>query len=208
LEITMSKLMQLLRGNTPQTEDALRQSTSLTMAYLLERNRRFEHFLLQKLTELESRVAAQGARFDGEGAARDEPEVEAGEAWDTAPDEGVMAEAETPLVSLVEGRLFGAPEATIQVEDSEWDVEDYDTSAGMPDEAAPSLQGAFNLAAEVDAAVESELETPDRDVVEKAGPEAVETRTQPAWLEVFDDGQVDDAWEGDELNSGQVEDWT
>ena len=48
--------------------DAIRQSTSLTMAYLLAQNRKFERYMRQKVEELEARVAAQQARL----AAREE----------------------------------------------------------------------------------------------------------------------------------------
>ena len=43
--------------------DAIRQSTSLTMAYLLEQNRKFEAYMRGKVEELEARVAAQQARL-------------------------------------------------------------------------------------------------------------------------------------------------
>ena len=50
-----------LRGSG---DDAIRQSTSLTMAYLLEQNRKFEAYMRQKVVELEARVAGQQARLE------------------------------------------------------------------------------------------------------------------------------------------------
>ena len=44
------------------SNDAMRQTTSLTMAYLLEQNTCFEAYMRQKVEELEARVAAQQAR--------------------------------------------------------------------------------------------------------------------------------------------------
>lgn len=56
----MSKLLSLFgrRGSHIGT-DAIRQSTSMTMAYLLEQNRKFESFMRQKVEALEGRVSAQ-----------------------------------------------------------------------------------------------------------------------------------------------------
>ena len=54
------KLFNALRGGS--NKDAMRQTTSLTMAYLLEQNARFEMFMRQKVGELEAIVAQQQAR--------------------------------------------------------------------------------------------------------------------------------------------------
>lgn len=54
------KLFNALRGGS--NKDAMRQTTSLTMAYLLEQNARFELFMRQKVGELEAIVAQQQAR--------------------------------------------------------------------------------------------------------------------------------------------------
>lgn len=54
------KLFNALRGGS--NKDAMRQTTSLTMAYLLEQNARFEVFMRQKVNELEAIVAQQQAR--------------------------------------------------------------------------------------------------------------------------------------------------
>ncbi|GIK38038.1 MAG: hypothetical protein BroJett011_18710 [Chloroflexota bacterium] len=56
----MSKLLSLFnRRGSQSSTDAIRQSTSMTMAYLLEQNRKFEFFMRQKVEELEGRVSAQ-----------------------------------------------------------------------------------------------------------------------------------------------------
>lgn len=54
------KLLNALRSGG--NKDAMRQTTSLTMAYLLEQNARFEIFMRQKVDELEAIVAQQQAR--------------------------------------------------------------------------------------------------------------------------------------------------
>jgi|GEM_PF-7082876 len=46
-----------------QKKDPMRESAALTTVYLLEQNQKFEHFMRQKVDELESRVAAQQARL-------------------------------------------------------------------------------------------------------------------------------------------------
>lgn len=53
-------LLDALRGDN---NDVMRHSTSVTMAYLLAQNRKFEAFMGQKAEELEARVAAQQARL-------------------------------------------------------------------------------------------------------------------------------------------------
>lgn len=55
----MGKLTGLFSRGGTNTSDVIRQSTSMTMAYLLEQNRKFEAFMRDKVAELEGRVAAQ-----------------------------------------------------------------------------------------------------------------------------------------------------
>jgi hypothetical protein len=55
-------ILDALRRNPTGQADAMRQTTSLTMAYLLEQNRQFEAYMREKVAELEARVAAQQAR--------------------------------------------------------------------------------------------------------------------------------------------------
>lgn len=55
-------LFNALRGGGKGQTDAMRQTTTLTMAYLLEQNRQFEAYMREKVEELEARVAAQQAR--------------------------------------------------------------------------------------------------------------------------------------------------
>ena len=85
----MSKLMGLFRsGANGSNTEAIRQSTSMTMAYLLEQNRKFESFMRQKVEKLEERVSAQLIRdeiedddyevdrVDPAGETQDEPVLE------------------------------------------------------------------------------------------------------------------------------------
>jgi hypothetical protein len=57
----MSKLMQLLRGSRIPDERARKSNTLSTIADLMERNRRFEVFMRQKVAELERQVAEEEA---------------------------------------------------------------------------------------------------------------------------------------------------
>jgi hypothetical protein len=69
-----------LRGAGP---DAMRESASLTTAYLLEQNRKFEAFMREKIAQLESRVTVQHSRLSLKSleaeAHEDEPEWPAGD---------------------------------------------------------------------------------------------------------------------------------
>jgi hypothetical protein len=56
----MGGILDALRGGG---NDAIRQSTSLTTAYLLEQNRKFEAYMREKVAALEGRVAGQQARL-------------------------------------------------------------------------------------------------------------------------------------------------
>jgi hypothetical protein len=75
-------------------KDAMRQTTSLTMAYLLEQNARFEAFIRQKVDELEAIVAQQQARhMEVDPASEEIPEPEP---W-SEPEEGEIAPAAAEL---------------------------------------------------------------------------------------------------------------
>jgi hypothetical protein len=75
-------------------KDAMRQTTSLTMAYLLEQNARFEAFMRQKVDELEAIVAQQQARHaEVDPASEEIPEPEL---W-PEPEEGEVAPAAAEL---------------------------------------------------------------------------------------------------------------
>ncbi len=87
------KLLNALRGGS--NKDAMRQTTSLTMAYLLEQNARFETFMRQKVEELEAVVAQQQARH----AEADETRLEA-----PAPEETNAAEPGQTPAGLAETR--------------------------------------------------------------------------------------------------------
>jgi hypothetical protein len=83
-----------LRGNR---EDAIRQSTSLTMVYLLEQNRKFEVYMRQKVAATEAQVAGQQARLEQAHLEQSPPPVEE-EADDFVLDE--PAEATDPGVEF------------------------------------------------------------------------------------------------------------
>ncbi|MBE7556668.1 MAG: hypothetical protein HS126_36930 [Anaerolineales bacterium] len=74
-------------------KDAMRQTTSLTMAYLLEQNARFETFMRQKVDELEAIVAQQQARHAEVDPASEEVE----EPW-PEPEEEEVAPAAAEFV--------------------------------------------------------------------------------------------------------------
>lgn len=82
------KLFNALRGGG--NKDAMRQTTSLTMAYLLEQNARFETFMRQKVGELEAIVAQQQARHATAELTGSEPEE-----WGRP---GAGVEEESPVV--------------------------------------------------------------------------------------------------------------
>lgn len=65
-------ILDALRRTNAGSTDAMRQTTTLTMAYLLEQNRQFEAYMREKVEELEARVAAQQARASVKVEAADE----------------------------------------------------------------------------------------------------------------------------------------
>ena len=65
----MSKLIDLLKGSGRGGNDAIRRTTTETMAHLLERNRKFEAFLVEKLAELEKRITPKLTDDPGDDAA-------------------------------------------------------------------------------------------------------------------------------------------
>ncbi len=72
----MSQILNLLRpGRGNGQAEAIRQSTSLTMAYLLAQNRKFEQWMREKVAELEERVAGERTHQANEVEA-EEPEWE------------------------------------------------------------------------------------------------------------------------------------
>jgi hypothetical protein len=112
----MSKLLSLFsRGGSQSSTDAIRQSTSLTMAYLLEQNRKFEFFMRQKVEELEERVSAQqqtrqGLEYEDE---VDDHEIDRVEEVD--PDRGEPAVL-APITSADVDEPFGSPVVPLSAE--------------------------------------------------------------------------------------------
>ena len=131
--------------------DAIRQSASLTMVYLLEQNRKFEAYMRGKVGELEARVAAQQARLA----------VVEGEAEESAAPSALLVDEVSPLppeaaapggddLAVKEAASFGA--MAVEAEES-----------GAPPEPA-AAPGGDDLFAEERAALEREAEE------EEAGP--------------------------------------
>ena len=88
----MSKLLALFKknGSGVKDEDALRGATNTAMAHLLERNRKFELFLMEKLADLEKRSTPSPASAPG-GAAG-----EGGDAFFDLYDSVLPGEEEDP----------------------------------------------------------------------------------------------------------------
>ncbi|MCQ3979056.1 MAG: hypothetical protein DPW09_37010 [Anaerolineae bacterium] len=105
----MSKLLSLFsRGGSQSSTDAIRQSTSMTMAYLLEQNRKFEFFMRQKVEELEGRVSAQQQTrqdLDYEDEADDDHEIDRVEEADQDQGEPTLP---APITSADIDEPFGS----------------------------------------------------------------------------------------------------
>ena len=87
--------------------DAIRQSTSLTMAYLLEQNRKFEAYMRGKVEELEARVAAQQARLAAAETEADESDMPPAPLVDEASLEATALGGEDLAVEVEEVVSFG-----------------------------------------------------------------------------------------------------
>jgi hypothetical protein len=98
-----------LRGSG--TKDGMRQTTSLTMAYLLEQNARFEAFMRQRVEELETIVTQQQARVS---MGQEETQPANGE--ETWPEEDDWSQedgwSEAEEETTVTAGDFGAAETT------------------------------------------------------------------------------------------------
>jgi hypothetical protein len=106
-------------------EDAIRQSTSLTMAYLLAQNGKFEAYMRSKVEELEARVAAQQARWTG-----DDLEV----AWDDAMTVDVEGEG------LLEERSVDAEDEAAEIAVDEKPASPFAEEEWEPAGEPPSWQ--------------------------------------------------------------------
>jgi len=105
----MSRLLNIFRGGDAASHtEAMRQSTSLTMAYLMEQNRKFELFMREKVELLESRVAAQSTR--------DGFELDDGDEIDVDPDETAaeMAAEARPVAPAASADLLEDEDEPLQ----------------------------------------------------------------------------------------------
>lgn len=102
----MSKLLSFLnRNNTDDNTDAIRRTATATMAHLLERNRKFELFLVEKLAELEKRTGP-GRQAQEPASSPDDsfaplanPQAEEPEpAWDSSLDDDELFAPRSSLV--------------------------------------------------------------------------------------------------------------
>ena len=146
--------------------DAIRHSTSLTMAYLLEQNRKFEAYMRGKVEELEARVAAQQARLAAVETEADESDLPPAPLVDEASLEATALGGEDLAVEVEEVVSFGMVAMGGEVPAEE-------TGALPEPEAAP---GEDALVVEEGAAFEMEAE-------EEAGPpswQAMLVGTPPA----------------------------
>jgi hypothetical protein len=107
-----------------QGAEAMRQSATLTTAYLLDQNRKFEAFMRARIAELEGRVAGQQARL----TARTEEDIDVAE----EPPAEVPAE-DIPRVDVEQPVAFFDQE-------NAWDgPEEVESGAPNPHESPPEV---------------------------------------------------------------------
>jgi hypothetical protein len=73
-------------GRRNQSKDPMRESAALTTVYLLEQNQKFEHYMRQKVDDLEARVAAQQARLSTREQTEEQELWAALESFEAIPD--------------------------------------------------------------------------------------------------------------------------
>lgn len=151
----MSKILDLFRGsNDDGTTDAIRRTATETMAHLLERNRKFEMFLEEKLVNLERRSSPKGVSG--------EPSVVPDDQFLDFYEAATQPEAEPPeeggAEPLMRARAFGETVATppvvvppLRTDDNDDDhsptlpAGDDETVAITPPETVPEWQAMFGL---------------------------------------------------------------
>lgn len=107
----MNKLFSGFRANDT---DSIRQSASMTMAVLLDQNRKFEVFMREKVSELETRVTAQQARLSEEPSAYSSQRSDVPEEDDLLSEFGVEAD---PAVSDQRSALPEADDFSAEPDD-------------------------------------------------------------------------------------------
>jgi hypothetical protein len=133
-----------------QSAEAMRQSATLTTAYLLEQNRKFEAFMRARIAELEGRVAGQQARL----TARTEQETGAA---------GELGEEEASLAAQA-GVRDVIPQVSIEplaaLGEDDWD--EPPVEANEPSDRLAELKSS--------PPTPEGVEAPDRDEAEEAIP--------------------------------------
>ncbi|MCL4299181.1 MAG: hypothetical protein KJ077_25820 [Anaerolineae bacterium] len=127
----MSKLLSLFSRSGNSNTDAIRQSTTMTMAYLLEQNRKFEFFMREKVERLEQLVSSQQqTRADFDEAYEDDfIETEIGdEETDDRSDESDLSPRK-PITALVEDELLTDPTPSVELPEPLTNLEITSSSA-------------------------------------------------------------------------------
>lgn len=127
----MSKLLSLFSRDGNSNTDAIRQSTTMTMAYLLEQNRKFEFFMREKVERLEQLVSSQQqTRADFDEAYDDDLiETEIGdEETEDGSDENDLS-LRRPITALVEDELLTLPSPSVELPEPRANLEIASPSA-------------------------------------------------------------------------------
>lgn len=127
----MSKLLSLFSRDGNSNTDAIRQSTTMTMAYLLEQNRKFEFFMREKVERLEQLVSSQQqTRADFDEAYEDdfiETEIDDEETEDGS-DENDLSPRRS-ITALVEDELLTVPSPSVELPELRTNLEIASPSA-------------------------------------------------------------------------------
>ena len=127
----MSKLLSLFSRDGNSNTDAIRQSTTMTMAYLLEQNRKFEFFMREKVERLEQLVSSQQqTRADFDEAYEDDfIETEIGdEETEDGSDENDLS-LRRSITALVEDELLTVPSPSVELPELRTNLEIASPSA-------------------------------------------------------------------------------
>jgi hypothetical protein len=148
-----------------QASEAMRQSATLTTAYLLEQNRKFEAFMRARIAKLEGRVAGQQARVTARA------EQETGGDWEPGEEEASLA--------AQAGVRDAIPQVSIEplaaLDEDDWDEPPVEANE-PPDRLAELKSSPPTL---------EDVEAPDRDKAEEQipGEQAGAGATPPAEAE-------------------------
>jgi hypothetical protein len=185
-------IWQALRNRAGKKADAIGETASLNIAYLLEQNRKFRFYVEQKVAELEARVSAQQARLAAS------PGMEITEEWDTAPEAPAIEEATDSMEDVPtwgewpEEEPTPEPPAEVEAEEGDTPPPDWQMMLiGDGDEEETTSLGVEPELKEEDAASSRPLMTHDGGAIlmptdgeEKAAEEPVS-----AWMATGGDGE-------------------